>query len=149
MPPTWSGVKPAGKSIAQIRTEVRATAPNAHLQQLVHEDGDFPKLAGTDTDVIMNPNWGGWHPDHDRTDARGGTRERRHHGHPAGPEASPSWRNLVRVPRNLHGQLGVLADMIAIYRIIGVAGPVEIASEWFDNLTLLPHGPITAPFNKG
>jgi hypothetical protein len=147
---SWSGIDTHGKSFAQVRTEMRATAPNAHLLQIRHGDGDDDRPSGTDVDVSMRPFWGGWHPTMSK---------------PTAEEAEPVNAGTMVTPQDPahphHGEIWYVfqgtslanwvssPDMVAIYRFTGVAGPIEITSEWFNNLTLLPHGPLTAPFHRG
>jgi hypothetical protein len=145
----WSGVDTdhGHRPPLEVRADMRATAPNAHLLQLRHEDG--PQLAGTDTNVVMNPNWGGWHPTMtqpplEEEPVNAGTMvtpmdpKHPHHGEIWYVFEGTSMANWVSSP-----------DMVNIYRFIGVAGPIEIGSEWFNNLTLLPHGQIISPFRRG
>jgi hypothetical protein len=147
--PDWSGVDTdhGHRPPLEIRADMRATAPNAHLLQLRHNDG--PQLEGTDTNIVMNANWGGWHPTmtepmREEEPVNAGTmvtpkdRKHPHHGEVWYVFAGTSMANWVSSPH-----------MVDIYRFVGVAGPVEIVSEWFNNLTLLPHGPITTPFHRG
>jgi hypothetical protein len=51
-----------------------------------------------------------------------------HHGQVWYVFGGTSMANLVSSP-----------TMIDVYRFIGVGGPVEISSEWFNNLTLMPN----------
>jgi hypothetical protein len=139
---SWSDVDTHHKSFAQVRMEMRATAPNAHLLQLRDGDGDRP--GGTDADVAMQSFWGGWHPsmikptpeeDPLNPGAMVTPHDRRHphHGEVWYVFAGTSMANMVSSP-----------DMVDIYRFLGVSGPTEIPSEWFNNLTLLPHGTLAA-----
>src|SRR4051794_2416671 len=121
---SWSGVdnQHGHKPPLQVRTEMLATAPNAHLIQL--NDNDGPQLGGADTNIVLNPNWGGWHPsmtgpmiEEDPVNLGTMVTPQDPH-HPRHGEvwyvfAGTSMANWVSSP-----------DMVDLYRFLGVSGPV-------------------------